>query len=129
MKDYQTPTSLAEAADKLYTLKNERLKLQKVIDEYDEEEGFLKRHLIEELPKINASGISGVHCKVGLMEKQIPQIKDWEVFFKHILETGEFDLLTKTPVASAVSERWKQGLDVPGIEVFKRVYLSIGKAK
>jgi len=124
---YKFPKALGACADKLFELRNKRLAEQKKVDEIAAEETALKNHIIENLPKSEASGVAGKLDRVTVVTKQVPQVKDWDAFYKYVKKTGSFDLMQKRLTDAAIKERWEAGKEVPGVEHFNAVSVSINK--
>ncbi len=124
---YKFPKALGACADKLFELRNKRLAEQKKVDEIAAEETALKNHIIENLPKSEASGVAGKLARVTVVTKQVPQVKDWDAFYKYVKKTGSFDLMQKRLTDAAIKERWEAGKEVPGVEHFNTVSVSINK--
>jgi hypothetical protein len=124
---YKFPKALGACADKLFELRNKRLAEQKKVDEIAAEESALKNHIIENLPKSEASGVAGKLARVTVVTKQVPQVKDWDAFYKYVKKTGSFDLMQKRLTDAAIKERWEAGKEVPGVEHFNAVSVSINK--
>lgn len=124
---FKIPKTLAACADRMYELKIARGKIQKEADKLEEEEKFLKNHLIENLPKSDASGVAGKLCRVTAVTKPIAQVEDREKFQKYILKTKDFSLLQGALSQPAIKDRWEHGVKVPGVIQFNAVTLSINK--
>jgi hypothetical protein len=124
---YKFPKALGACADQLFELRNKRLAEQKKVDEIAAEETALKNHIIENLPKSEASGVAGKLARVTVVTKQVPQVKDWDAFYKYVKKTGSFDLMQKRLTDAAIKERWEAGKEVPGVEHFNAVSVSINK--
>ena len=124
---YKFPKQMGACADRLFELREKRLEEQKKVDAIESEEKAIKEHIIQNLPKSEASGVAGKLARVTVITKAIPQVKDWESFYKHIKKTGDFDLLQKRLTETAVKERWENGKKIPGVESFNVVTLSINK--
>lgn len=124
---FKFPKTLGECADKLYKLREERLATQKVAEELEAEEKALKEHIIQTLPKSEASGVAGKVARVTVVTKQVPQVKDWKKFYAFIKKTGAFELLQRRLTDKAVAERWEVGKAVPGVEPFGVVTISLNK--
>ncbi len=124
---YKFPKALGACADKLFELRNKRLAEQKKVDEIAAEETALKNHIIENLPKSEASGVAGKLARVTVVTKQVPQVKDWDAFYKYVKKTGSFDLMQKSLTNAAIKERWEAGKEVPGVGHFNAVSVSINK--
>lgn len=126
-KTFKFPKEMGKCADMLYALREKRLAGQKVVDAVEDEEKALKEHIINNLPKSEASGILGKLAKVTVTNKLVPQVKDWEAFYAHIKKTNGFDLLNRALNKSAVEARYEAGKKVPGVESFNAVSVSCTK--
>ena len=126
-KVYKFPKSMGACADKYYQLQQKRREMQKAAAEVEAEEKAIKAHIIEHLPKSEASGIAGKLARVTVVTKEVPQVKDWDAFYKHVKRTGNFELLQKRVGNTAIQERWDNGKEVPGVEHFTVVTLSMNK--
>lgn len=124
---YKFPKALGACADRLFELRNKRLAEQKKVDEIAAEESALKNHIIDNLPKSEASGVAGKLARVTVVTKQVPQVKDWDAFYKYVKKTGSFDLMQKRLTDAAIKERWEAGKEVSGVEHFDAVSVSINK--
>jgi hypothetical protein len=127
MTTYKFPKTMGGCADRIYELRNKRLTAQKLVTEIEEEEKALKEHIIQTLPKSEASGVAGKCARVTVITKEVPQVKDWDAFYKHIKKTGDFDLLNRAVSKSGVEARWDAGKKVPGVVPFELTKLSINK--
>lgn len=125
--EYKFPKTLGACADKLFELRNKRLAGQTLVDEVEAEEKALKVHIIDNLPKSEASGVAGKLARVTVVSREIPQVKDWDKFYKYVKKTGYFDLLQRRLTDAAIKERWECGEEVPGVEHFKVTSVSINK--
>lgn len=139
-KGFKLPKTLGAAADLLYTTREERLALNRQADEKEAIEGALKTHIIDNLPKSNASGIAGRLARVTVVNKQVPKADDWSKVYmgivteyvKHAkkkdgMEDSAFGLLNRALNKGAVEERWQAKQHVPGVESFGVVMVSVNK--
>lgn len=127
-KTYKFPKSMGLCADKLYTIRQERLDAQKVVDALAEEEKALKAHIIDTLPKSQASGVAGKLARVTVVTKEEPQVKDQDAFRKYLNRSKRFDLAQNLrPSAPAIRDMWEEGKDIPGVEKFTVVTVSMNK--
>lgn len=124
---FKPPKNLGACADRLYELRQQRLTVQKEVDKLAAEEAALREHIINTLPKSEASGIAGKLARVTVVTKQVPQVKDWDAFYKFVKKTGSFDLLQRRLTDQAIKERWEAGKEVPGVEHFNAVSISLNK--
>jgi hypothetical protein len=127
-KTYKFPKSLALCADKYYQLRQQRLKLQKEVDAIAAEEQAYKQHLIDNVPKSQATGVQGKVARATIVTKEEPQVEDQDAFRKYMNRTKRFGLATKLrPSVPAIRELWEDGKEVPGVKRFTVVTVSLNK--
>lgn len=68
------PKSLGACADMLYEMERERYKLQKQIDEMKKSETAIREHLIANLPKSDALGVTGRLACATIKDKEIVEL-------------------------------------------------------
>jgi len=123
------PKTLAACADLLYTTREDRLAAKKNLDALEEHEKALKEHLINNLPKGAAKGVTGQIARVTIETEPVPTVEDWNKVYKYIAKTGSFDLLGRSISSKAVQLRWENKQKIPGIGTFNVVKVHINKAK
>lgn len=128
MAKLKIPKSIGACADLLFTIRQERLAAQKVVDEIKEREQALIEHIIDKVPK-GDTGAAGKHHQVSVYTDPTPQAQDWDAVFKFIKRTGAFELLQRRLNSAAVKERWEDGKKIPGVEPFNVVKVSLTKKK
>jgi hypothetical protein len=121
------PKALGACADLLFKLKAERLAAQKKLEAMEAEEKALKEHIIAALPKSQASGVAGKVARVTVYNKEIPQVEDWNLFYRFVKKEGRFDLMQRRLSEKAVSDMLEEGEKVPGVKVFKTPVVSLNK--
>lgn len=128
MTKLKIPKSMGACADLLYELRTKRLAAQKVADEIKADEDALKEHIINNVPK-GDTGASGKHHHVSVYTDVIPRAADWDKVWAYIKKTGSFDLLQRRLNDAAVKERWEDKKQIPGVESFNVVKVSLTKKK
>lgn len=121
---------LGAVADELYRIREERLALDRQVDELKKVESKLRDHIINTLPKSEANGIAGKVVRVTINTKVVPRAKDWDAIYAYVKKNaarGGFALLQRRLNEAAVKEIWESGKKVPGVETFNAVTLSINK--
>lgn len=126
-KTFKMPKSLGLCADRLFQLKELRLEAQKIVESYEAEESQLKEHIIETLPQSDASGVAGKVARVTIEIKDVPQVANWDEFYKYIVKTKSFDMLQRRLTDTAIRARWEDGKTIPGVEHFKLKKISLNK--
>lgn len=126
-KVFKFPKAIGACADKIYELKEKKREAQKVVDAIAAEESALREHIINTLPKSESQGVAGKKARVTVVTKVVPQVKDWEEFYKYVKRTGSFDLMQRRLSDKAVMDRLENGKKLPGVEIFNATTLSINK--
>ena len=119
---------LSALADKYYLKRQQRLAEQKKVDALEEDEKRMRDTIMGELKAQKAQTVGG---KVGCAElkfKKFPVISDQAAFDKYAKKKGNEDLIKHTMNATAVKERWENGVVIPGVKAEEVVTLSITKA-
>lgn len=126
---FKIPKNMAEVADLAYQLREERLRVQKETEAIGKLETRLKEHLIQNLPKSAASGVSGKVANAKIVKEVVPHIDDKKKFLAHVKKTGDFSLITAGMNPAAIKERWENKKKVPGIGEFTIVKVSLTKTR
>lgn len=90
------PKSLAACADLLYDTQQKRYTLQKQVDELAKLETDVREHLINNLPKSDATGVTGKLANARIVEKDIVELvgteRDrFEKVYDYILKNAKKD--------------------------------------
>jgi hypothetical protein len=113
---------LPDLIDQYISTRAERLGLDKQAEAIKEHEEILKKAIIAKYQEQGITVLGGVSGMVKMSRAEEPVAQDWIAIWKHIQETGEFELLHKRLTNTAVKERWDVGIELPGIgkqEVFR----------
>lgn len=128
-KNFKFPKTMGTCADNLYKLREDKKEAKKIVDAIETEEKALKLHIINTLPKSNASGISGKVANVAILSKEVPQLADPLKFFKYVAKNNRFDLMQRRLSVGAIADMWEDGKKIPGIEKFIVISVSLTKLK
>lgn len=123
----KVPKTLGECADALYTLREERLALGRSVKAIEECEKLIKEHIISTLPKSNTTGVAGKIARVQTGKKLIPIVEDWTKFYAYVKKKNAFELLQRRLTETAITDRWDNGIVVPGVTQFNAVTVSVTK--
>lgn len=119
--------SLGQAVDKLYKLRAERRAIEASAELVKADESKLEAYLIDNIPKSDATGVLGKTAKAELKISKQPTVKDWDKVYKYIQKTKKYELLQKRINSAAVKELWEDEKEVPGVEVFNAIKISLTK--
>ncbi len=127
-KEVKLPKAMGACADLLFTTNQTRKDLEKQVADLKKQETTIKEHIIQSLPKDEASGVTGKVGKVRVISKDVPQVEDWDKVYKYIVKNKAFELIQRRLSNPAVQERWDAKKKIPGIGTFKTITVSLSKA-
>lgn len=125
--EFKVPDSLALCADLLYTTRIARLEIQKQVDALAAKESTLREHLINNLPKSDATGVAGSVARATIVTKVEPTVEDWDAFYKYVAKTKSWDMLQRRISAPAIRARWEAKKEVAGVGHINVVSISLNK--
>jgi len=121
------PESIGRCADLYHDVRELRLAMEKEVEPVKSFETRLKQHIIDNLSKSEDTGAAGMRYRAQITMKVKPAVSDWQAFHGYVQSTGRFDLLQKRASDTAISAMWNEGEEVPGVEKFNAVDVSITK--
>lgn len=126
-KSFKFPKTLGGCADRLFELKAKQALAQRVVDELDSERKALTEHVINTLPKSEATGVAGKVARVKVVTKEIPQVRDWPAFYAYARKINRLDLMQRRLNEAGVKELLEAKKKVAGVEIFTAVSISLTK--
>lgn len=121
------PQSMGRVADLYHDVRELRLAMSKEVEEVEAFEKQVKQHLIDNLSKSDDTGAAGLRYRAQIVTKVEPTVSDWGSFHTYVATTGNFDLLQKRVASKAVKDRWEAGDEIPGVERFNAIDVSVTK--
>ena len=89
--------------------------LNKELRRIKEKDRMLDAILIEKMDAQGLTRTANDVSSITVKEDSVPEVIDWDVFYEHIQETGEFSLLHRRISSAAWNESVKLK-DVPGVK-------------
>ena len=89
--------------------------INKKLKKIKEKDRLLDAILIEKMDAQGLTRTANDMSSVTVKEDSVPEVVDWDVFYEHIQETGEFSLLHRRVSSAAWNESVKIK-DVPGVK-------------
>ena len=89
--------------------------LNKELRRIKEKDRMLDAILIEKMDAQGLTRTANDVSSITVKEDSVPEVIDWDVFYEHIQETGEFSLLHRRISSAAWNESVKIK-DVPGVK-------------
>lgn len=121
------PKTLAGCADRLKEIELAKKPIKQQLDALDEERIALEKHLIEQLPRGEATGVRGKLALAYVELEPVPQMENWPKFWAAFKPKTDSDLLQRRLNNEAVRLRWEARKVVPGVVVFMRPTLRLKK--
>lgn len=126
------PSTLGACLDKLYTLRQSRLKLEAEASEIKDGEVELKKHVLRVFKQKEINGARGAIAVCSTVPKLIPMVDDekggWEALQQYIAKEGAFELLNRALNRKAYAEAVENGISIPGLRTELVIDLSVRKA-
>lgn len=112
--------------DELYTLRAERLEIQKKVDEIKDQEAEIKAYLVGQLSG-SGRGIAGQLAIARLKVNRVASVSAWPKFYEYIRKNKAFELLQRRLNNSAVLDRYAEEGGLPGVGIQEIEEISITK--
>jgi hypothetical protein len=123
------PKTLGECIDAAYKFRAERLERQREIDEelkfLKQREDEIEEHILQKFDKADIEGAKGQFATASVSRLTVPTVKDWPAVFKWISKNQAWDLMEKRMARVAYRDRTEAGQQIPGVEPFVKVSLSL----
>lgn len=127
-KKVKYPKQIGACIDLLYQNRAERLEFNKTLDNMKAAEAALEEHILNQFTKDELRGAKGDYATASVKVDQVVNVTDWDAYLAYAVKNKYWDLVRRQPASLAVKERWKNGVEVPGVEPFGKVSLSLTKA-
>jgi hypothetical protein len=128
-KPLAVPTGIGPKIDLRMKLKNELEKVNAVVKAYEEQIDEVERQLFQQLEKEGSTRGGGKLATVSVNESTVPQVEDWDAFYKYIARTKYFHLLDRRPSVSGCRELFETKGKIPGVVPFTKKKLNFSTVK
>lgn len=123
------PKSIGACVDRLYSLREKRLKIQQEVDSIKSQEEALRLHVLECFNKDDIEGAKGKLATASVLPKTVAHVVDWDALYAYIVKNNAFEMLQRRVNDGAYRERLDNKEPVPGVEPFNVLGLSLTKSK
>lgn len=127
VKGSPLPASIGLCADLYHDVRTMRLAIEKVAEGVAAREKEIKDYIINNLSKSDDTGAAGKRYRAQIVTKTTPAAADWAKIHAYVAENDRFDLLQKRLSDKAIQDMWEAGEEVPGVERFNAINVSITK--
>jgi hypothetical protein len=105
--------------------RTERKALEERVKELRAVENEMKLMILQGLEEQGISSAGGEDFLVFRTRRAMVDVKDWNTFHRHIMATGDLDLLQRRPAIRAIADREDNSESVPGVKVGHYFDLSV----
>ena len=116
--------SIGNQIDEYAKLRKEKAALSKQLDDLNKKIVACEQELIDSLSGQSMLKASGHLATVSIGESEIAVVKDWQILYNHIVESGSFELLQKRLSNRVALEAISVNGGLPGTEVIKQPKLN-----
>lgn len=88
------------------------------VDALEENEKKLKAKIIAAMAADKITSLGATKSGANYSKKNKPTAGNWPKIYAYIRDTGEFDLLQKRLMESAIIARWDDKIEIPGVVPF-----------
>lgn len=113
--------------DLLYATRVKRLEAEKEIKALKTQEVAYRVRIKQMLDAASLEAGSGKTATTSVCYTTEPNAKDWPAIYQYIVENDAFDMMQRRLSATAVRDRWNDGIIIPGIEKYDTWDLSLTK--
>lgn len=126
---YKFPKKLGDCIDRLIELQDRIKDTETTALAIRREYDALENYLLDTLPKTQLEGAAGKSGTIKIKRSVVPNVVDWDKVYAYIKKNDAWELLHRRISITACKERWDNKKDVPGVETFTKVGLSVTKSK
>jgi hypothetical protein len=125
----ENPPTIGELVRKLSSIRDRITAAGKKVDALKAERNAIELQLMGTLDHSGVKRISAGSHTATVTESVLPQVKDWDAFYRFILRNKAVHLLERRPLSSAFREtlELRNGRPIPGVESFIKRSISLRK--
>lgn len=119
------PPTIGSLIDLLHGMKAAKKALEGQIKELDKQADRLELQIIERMDTEETSTGSGKAAGASINESVVPQVQDWDAFYKFIHENKWYHLLQRRPSSPGCRELFEQQKQIDGVVPFTKRTLNL----
>ena len=109
--------NLGETADFLKSLKDLKRSINDEINKIDKKISQVEGTLKAKLSELGTDIVRGKTVTVSISKTEVPEVEDWDSFYKYIVENDAPYLLQRRPSIAPIREIWSTGMNVDGLNI------------
>ena len=125
------PKTMGMAIDTLYTLRAQRLAMQKDVDALQAQETALADHIVQKLHEGDMQGSRGSVATASIERSTQAEVTDWPTYLAYLVANKQWEMVQKRVGITALRERWDNAVEVPGVRpiVVEKLHLTKASTK
>lgn len=125
----EIPDGIGAKIDLRQKLKAQKEQLDAKVKDKEAEIDQVERALYEQMEKEGTTNGGGKTATVSIVESIVPNVKDWDAFYKYIKRLNYFHLLERRASVSGCRELFETKGAIPGVEPFTKRRLNFSAKK
>lgn len=123
--------SLGARIDEIYALKQQKRELEERAEEMGRRISAAETDLLEVMEESGTQKATGLRASASITESVVPQVEDWDEFYKFIRRNNAFELLQRRPAVEAWREHAaaRREQTVPGTVPYIKRQVSVRVSK
>lgn len=121
----KTPKTVGAKIDLMAKLDDQRKEYDELAKGLKNDYNIIEAALMEQMGRedITISSASLGSVKIG--DSVVPNVKDWDLFYKFIAKMKYYHLLERRPSVSGCRELFETKGSIPGVEAFVKIKLTL----
>lgn len=129
IKPVVIPDAIGAKIDLRTKLVDQHREAQAAADLIDAQVKEVESALFEQMEREGTTRGGGKSATVSIVESVVPNVEDWEAFYKYIKRMGYFHLLERRPSVTGCRELFETKGKIPGVMPFQKRKLNFSKLK
>ena len=129
LKPLVGPAGIGQKIDLRQNLVAEKKELQSLLEAFEAQINEVETQLLQQLDKEGTTNGGGKNATVSVVESIVPNVKDWDSFYKFIARMKYFHLLERRASVSGCRELFETKGAIPGVEPFTKRRLNFSSKK
>lgn len=129
LKPLAIPTGIGQKIDLRQALTDDKKEVQALLDALCAQIDEVEKALFEQMDKEGTTNGGGKTATVSVVESIVPNVKDWDSFYKYIARMKYFHLLERRASVSGCRELFETKGAIPGVEPFTKRRLNFSTKK
>jgi uncharacterized membrane protein (DUF106 family) len=125
----KTPATIGATIDRMSALKDKIKEMQQRMKPLEDDYKELERSLIEQMEAQEQARGAGKRASVTLNVAEVPNVLDWDEFYKFIGKKKWYHLLERRASVTGCRELFEQKIKVPGVAPVERKSIRLTQLK